>query len=112
MPIVRFPRFKTSLRLARQKAAELHGDRLARAIARLEDPHRDLVTDIVARLDPSPEGYGPQVDPSPEGYGPQGDPAPDSQADPESSDPSAEASAKAEASREGAPPDPEAPDPP
>ena len=58
MPKVVFPKFKSSLRLARRKAAtrhdQLHGERLARAIARLEASHRDLVTEIVARLDPTP----------------------------------------------------------
>lgn len=66
MPIVRFPRFKRSLKLARNKAAELQGKSLARAIARLEAPQRDLLTDLVARLDPAPEGVGPQSEPGPE----------------------------------------------
>jgi hypothetical protein len=55
MPIVRFPAHKRSLRLAGERGRALHGERLARAIERLEDPQRRLVVDIVARLDPTPE---------------------------------------------------------
>lgn len=54
MPIVRFPRFKRSLKLARNKSTALHGESLARAIARLDPAHRDLVADIIARFDPTP----------------------------------------------------------
>ena len=66
MPKVIFPRFKTSLRVARQAAARKHGERLARAIARLEPTQRDLVADIVARFDPRPNGLAARGDCTPE----------------------------------------------
>jgi len=64
MRIVRFPKFKRSLRVAREQAARQNGQALARAIERLEDRERDLLHAFVRRFDPHPESEpGPEPEP-------------------------------------------------
>lgn len=74
MPIVRFPKFKRSLKLAREQAAKQaakqRGAQLWRAIQRLERAEHEIVARIVHSLDPGAAAEPPTAPAQP------GDPEP------------------------------------